>query len=68
MGAEDSWKTVKDINPNASRSAISFYWLARSNQPQTGCSLRGRRFFRDFYFSETLEVGGIFDSDPRRPT
>nr|VFK20248.1 MAG: hypothetical protein BECKLPF1236A_GA0070988_102545 [Candidatus Kentron sp. LPFa]VFK34288.1 MAG: hypothetical protein BECKLPF1236C_GA0070990_102575 [Candidatus Kentron sp. LPFa] len=29
------------------------YWLARSNRIQTGCSLRGHRFFRDFYFSET---------------
>nr|VFK79215.1 MAG: hypothetical protein BECKSD772D_GA0070982_104013 [Candidatus Kentron sp. SD] len=30
------------------------YWLARSNKLQTGCSLGGRRFFRGFYFSETL--------------
>ena len=29
------------------------YWLARSDTFQTGCTLRGRRFFRNFYFSET---------------
>nr|VFK41953.1 MAG: hypothetical protein BECKSD772F_GA0070984_11097 [Candidatus Kentron sp. SD] len=27
-----------------------FYWSARSNKLQTGCSLRGRRFFRNFCF------------------
>nr|VFK11109.1 MAG: hypothetical protein BECKLPF1236A_GA0070988_100494 [Candidatus Kentron sp. LPFa]VFK27000.1 MAG: hypothetical protein BECKLPF1236C_GA0070990_100416 [Candidatus Kentron sp. LPFa] len=27
--------------------------LARSNRIQTGCSLRRRRFFRSFYFSDT---------------
>nr|VFK49169.1 MAG: hypothetical protein BECKSD772E_GA0070983_11617 [Candidatus Kentron sp. SD]VFK80258.1 MAG: hypothetical protein BECKSD772D_GA0070982_10975 [Candidatus Kentron sp. SD] len=26
------------------------YWLAHSNRFQTGCSLRERWFFRDFYF------------------
>ena len=29
------------------------YWLARSNRFQTGCFLRERRFFRNFYVSET---------------
>nr|VFK36773.1 MAG: hypothetical protein BECKSD772F_GA0070984_100521 [Candidatus Kentron sp. SD]VFK40375.1 MAG: hypothetical protein BECKSD772E_GA0070983_100621 [Candidatus Kentron sp. SD] len=43
----------KNINPNASRSAMFFYWLALRAWLQTGCSLRGRQFVRDFYFSET---------------
>nr|VFK37031.1 MAG: hypothetical protein BECKSD772F_GA0070984_100913 [Candidatus Kentron sp. SD]VFK43072.1 MAG: hypothetical protein BECKSD772E_GA0070983_102213 [Candidatus Kentron sp. SD]VFK77728.1 MAG: hypothetical protein BECKSD772D_GA0070982_100157 [Candidatus Kentron sp. SD] len=30
--------------------------LARSNRLQTGCSLRGRRFFRDFYFRNINKI------------
>nr|VFK36789.1 MAG: hypothetical protein BECKSD772F_GA0070984_100539 [Candidatus Kentron sp. SD]VFK40416.1 MAG: hypothetical protein BECKSD772E_GA0070983_100639 [Candidatus Kentron sp. SD] len=53
FGIQTMYRKNKNINPNASRSAMFLYWLARSNRLQTGCSLRGHRFFWNFYFSET---------------
>ena len=52
----DFGKPSKKEEHKSERFAFGYvlYWLARSNKLQTGCSLRGRRFFRDFYFSETL--------------
>nr|VFK72949.1 MAG: hypothetical protein BECKUNK1418H_GA0071006_11519 [Candidatus Kentron sp. UNK] len=43
------------IEHKSERFAFGYvlYWLARSNRLQMGCSLRGRRSFRNFYFSET---------------
>nr|VFK37641.1 MAG: hypothetical protein BECKTC1821E_GA0114239_100145 [Candidatus Kentron sp. TC] len=35
---------------------------------QTGCSLRGQRFFRDFYFSDALKKTHFFYSPSVSPT
>ena len=46
-----------NINPNASRSAMSFYWLARSNRPKRGVPCTGTVFSGFLFFRNINAIG-----------